>query len=96
MHFNYFFLAGGRPTKPHNAEIQKKLPKALAEHFLKRKLLIPDVVKGKDAEELLKLMGYKESNFKGSRKTMKERQKYLGQSTIITKAREDALKIAAR
>jgi hypothetical protein len=47
-----------RPIAKHNAKIQKKLPKALAIHFLKRNLQIPDELEKDDTEELLKLKNY--------------------------------------
>jgi hypothetical protein len=43
----------------HNQKIQDKLPTALADHFLKRNLEIPDQLNN-DAIEVLKLI-YKES-----------------------------------
>jgi hypothetical protein len=64
------------------------LPKALAKHFVKHNLPIPDQLKD-DAVEVLELI-YKKSNFNGELKKMKQRLKYLRHIKITAKVKAAA------
>jgi hypothetical protein len=76
---------------PQNAFIRSNLPKALAKHFLKQGLPIPDKLKD-DAVTVLRLL-YKESNFKGELKKMKKKLKFLKEIEITAEIKAEAHKV---